>query len=66
MPRDASGKSEVRKLVAGLVAPGQEGDPGLPDEARFRYQEWWGGEGRLVLVGGTNYSGDSFSAESEA
>ena len=29
MPRDASGKSEVRKLVAGLVAPGQEGDPGL-------------------------------------
>ena len=39
--RDAGGNSEVRKLVADLVAPGQEGDPGLPDEARFRYQEWW-------------------------
>jgi hypothetical protein len=31
----------VRKLVIDLIAPGLEGQPGLPDEAHFRYQEWW-------------------------
>ena len=37
--QDLGANREVRKLVADLMAPGQA--PGWPDEARFRYQEWW-------------------------
>ena len=39
--RDIGASGPVRKLVIDLVAPGLEGQPSLPDEARFRYQEWW-------------------------
>ena len=39
--RDQGANRPVRKIIADLVVPGQEGEPGLPDEARFRYQEWW-------------------------
>jgi hypothetical protein len=38
---DLGANMRVRTLVVDLVAPGQEGEPRLPDEARFRYQEWW-------------------------
>ncbi len=31
----------VRKLVIDVIIPSQEGEPRLPDEAHFRYQEWW-------------------------
>jgi hypothetical protein len=41
--RDQGANNPVRKIVADLVVPGQVGDPRLPDEARFRYQEWWRG-----------------------
>jgi hypothetical protein len=27
--------------VIDLVAPGQDGEPGIPDDAHFRYKEWW-------------------------
>ena len=39
--RDRGANMRVRKLAVDLVAPGQGGEPGLPDEAHFRYQEWW-------------------------
>jgi len=39
--RDLGGNRRVRKLVADLVVPGQLGEPRLPDEVRFRYQELW-------------------------
>ncbi len=39
--RDEGANKRVRKVIADLVVPGQVGDPGLPDEVRFRYQEWW-------------------------
>jgi hypothetical protein len=39
--RDLGSNKRVRKIVAGLVIPGQVGEPGLPDEVRFHYQEWW-------------------------
>ena len=39
--RDLGGNKRVRKLVVDLVVPGQLGEPRLPDEARFRYQERW-------------------------
>jgi hypothetical protein len=39
--RDLGGNRRVRKLVVDLVIPGQLGEPKLPDEVRFRYQEWW-------------------------
>lgn len=38
---DLGSRRPVRRLVAVLLVPGQEGDPRLHDEARFRYQEWW-------------------------
>jgi len=39
--RDLAGNKQVRKLVVDLVVPGQLGELRLPDEVRFRYQEWW-------------------------
>ena len=39
--RDLGSNKRVREIVAGLVIPGQAGEPGLPDEVRFQYQEWW-------------------------
>ena len=39
--RDQGANRPVRKIVVDLVVPGQEGGPRLPDEVRFRYQEWW-------------------------
>jgi hypothetical protein len=39
--RDAGANRASRKLLADVVVPGQEADPGLPDEVRLRYQEWW-------------------------
>ena len=39
--RDLGANGRVRKLIVDVVAPGQPGAPGLPDEARLRYQEWW-------------------------
>jgi hypothetical protein len=39
--RDSGANRAVRRLVADAVAPGQRDDLALPDEARFRYQEWW-------------------------
>jgi hypothetical protein len=37
--RDLGGNRSVRKLVVDLIVPGQGGP--IPDEAHFRYQEWW-------------------------
>ncbi len=31
----------MRSLAIATVAPGLTEDAGLPDEARFSYQEWW-------------------------
>jgi hypothetical protein len=39
--QDQGANRRVRKLVVDLVVPGQLGEPKLPDEAHFRYQEWW-------------------------
>jgi hypothetical protein len=39
--QDVGGRTPNRTLVADVVVPGQVGDSGLPDEARFHYQEWW-------------------------
>ncbi|HSW43555.1 MAG TPA: hypothetical protein VLM76_13700 [Patescibacteria group bacterium] len=39
--RDLGANRRVRKLVMDLIVPGQLGESRLPDEARFRYQEWW-------------------------
>ena len=39
--RDLGGHKRDRKLIVDLVVPGQLGEPRLPDEVRFRYQEWW-------------------------
>lgn len=39
--RDLGANKRVRKIVADLVIPGQVGEPRLPDEVRFHYQEWW-------------------------
>lgn len=39
--RDLGGTKRDRKLIVDVVVPGQAGEPGLPDEVRFRYQEWW-------------------------
>ncbi len=39
--RDLGEKTRVRKLVVDLLVPGQLGEPRLPDEVRFRYQESW-------------------------
>jgi hypothetical protein len=39
--RDLGGNKRVRKLIVDVVVPGQLGEPRLPDEVRFRYQEWW-------------------------
>ena len=39
--RDRGGNSRIRKLVAEVVVPGRVGEPRLPDEVRFHYQEWW-------------------------
>ncbi|MFH1475696.1 MAG: hypothetical protein ABIG85_07535 [Chloroflexota bacterium] len=39
--RDLGVTRPTRKLVADLVVPGQVGEPRLPDEVRFHYQEWW-------------------------
>jgi hypothetical protein len=38
---DVGGDRRVRKLVADLLSPGYEVELGLPDQVRFRYQEWW-------------------------
>ena len=38
---DLGENRRVRKLVIDLVVPGQAGAVSLPDEAHFRYQEWW-------------------------
>ena len=37
--QDLGANREVRKILADLLAPGL--GPGWPDDARFRYQEWW-------------------------
>lgn len=37
--QDLGANRSTRKLVIDLVVPGQGGP--LPDDARFRYQEWW-------------------------
>jgi hypothetical protein len=39
--QDLGANTPVRKLIVDLVAPGQEGEPRLPDDVRFHYQEWW-------------------------
>ena len=39
--QDLGENRPVRKLVVDVVVPGQEREHGLPDEVRFRYQEWW-------------------------
>jgi hypothetical protein len=39
--RDLGSSTRVRKIAVELIVPGQQGDPRLPDEARFSYQEWW-------------------------
>jgi hypothetical protein len=39
--RDLGANGRVRKLVMDLVVPGQLGEPRLPDEVRFRYQDCW-------------------------
>lgn len=39
--QDFGANRSVRRLTADLVVPGQAGDHGLPNEARFLYQEWW-------------------------
>lgn len=38
---DKGANRTARKLVLACVVPGQIGDPRLPDEAMFRYQEWF-------------------------
>ena len=45
--QDLGARATVRKLVVDVVVPGQVGESGLPDEAHFRYREWW----RLTQLG---------------
>lgn len=45
--QDLGGNTTTRKLVVDVVVPGQVGEHRLPDDARFRYQEWW----RLTQLG---------------
>jgi hypothetical protein len=39
--QDFGENEPLRALTMDIVTPGQIGEPHLPDEARFRYQEWW-------------------------
>ncbi len=31
----------LRKVTVTIAAPGQIGEPSLPDDVRFEYEEWW-------------------------